>query len=154
MSKGGVVGCVFTGSSKPSVPQASTPPQQEQGQEQGLGPAAASGYRTSIMQSMYGGKFRSSFQSSGTAHGDMHAKATVVMPKRASAAQLPPAPTPISQVDPLLFPHASSLSCVPSLVGGIGFHDCVHCAHCCTQRLDRVSHRGDIAPYLCSCHHT
>lgn len=63
-----------------------------------MGPAAAGGYRTSIMQSMYGGKFRSSFQSSGTAHGDLHAKATVVMPKRASAATLPPAPTPISQL--------------------------------------------------------
>lgn len=50
------------------------------------------------MQSMYGGKFRSSFQSSGAVHGDRHAKATVVMPKRASAAPPPPAPTPISQV--------------------------------------------------------
>lgn len=123
------VGGVWAGG-QPSVPQASTPPQQqEQGKEaeqgQGLGPAAAGGYRTSIMQSMYGGKFRSSFQSSGPPHGDLHAKATVVMPKRASAAHLPPAPTPISQVVTLLlcmyscFPvHVLSLSCVPPLVCG------------------------------------
>ena len=59
--------------------------------------ASAAAGRTSIVQGMYANKYRSSFVTSGTTSGDLHAKATVVMPKVQSGRTLVPPPVPITQ---------------------------------------------------------
>lgn len=73
-------------------------PQQAAGQAAAAAPAAApAAARGGIVQSMYASKYKSNFVTSGTTQGDLHAKATVVMPKVQSERALAPPPVPVAQ---------------------------------------------------------
>ncbi|PNW75333.1 hypothetical protein CHLRE_12g522850v5 [Chlamydomonas reinhardtii] len=63
------------------------------------GPATGMTSRAEVVKSMHVGRFKSSFVSSGTTGGDLHAGPTIIMPKSsASAAPAAPPPLPVTAV--------------------------------------------------------
>ncbi|GIL70856.1 hypothetical protein Vretimale_3928 [Volvox reticuliferus] len=60
--------------------------------------ATPSSSRVDVVKSMHVGRFKSSFVSSGTAAGDVHAGPTIIMPKSQTAKPAAPPPVPVTAV--------------------------------------------------------